>query len=179
MMKFMKTLAFVSLVLVVFAGALTGQTNPENPKFTVTIKAIMPEVTLGSDIDIAITTTNISEEPLSFLFGNRGNVAIGFEYIVLDEKGAPVAKHGTRYLHFPDGQTVPYPTPPGKSMSGGISPGKSSQGGSKVSDLYNFDHPGKYTIQVSQKEESSPTPVYSNTITITVVTPDPAPNAAK
>jgi hypothetical protein len=175
----MKTLAFVSLVLFAFAAALAGQSNSEKPTFTLEIKAAKPEVTLGSDIDLAITTRNISEKPLTFLFGNQGNVAVGFEYFVLDEKGAPVAKFATKYLSFPDGQTVPYPKPPGKSMSGGIPPGDSSYEGSKISDIYNFDHPGKYTIQVSRREQSSPTPVYSNTITITVVAPDPAPDAAK
>jgi hypothetical protein len=175
----MKMIAFAPLVLVFVMGALGAQTNPENQRFTLTIKAVKPEVTQGSDIDIAITTTNLTDKFLEFQFGNQGNVAIGFEYYVLDEKGAPVAKYGTRYLHFPDGQTVPYPKPPGKSMPGGIPPGQSSQGGSKISDLYNFDHPGKYTIQVSQTEESSTTPVYSNIITVTVVAPDPAPDAAK
>jgi hypothetical protein len=179
MIKSIRIFASVLLVLLVFSGALDGQMNPENPKFSLTIKASKPEVTLGSDIDIAITTTNLTEKFLTFLFGNQGNVAVGFEYFVLDEKSAPVAKYGTRYLHFPDGQTVEYPKPPGKSMLGGIPPGESSQTGSKISDIYNFDHPGKYTIQVSRKEESSSIPVYSNIITITVLAPPTVADAPK
>ena len=179
MTKFRITFVFVLLIFSVLIGALKGQTNQENPKFSVSVKAAKPEVTLGADIDIAITTTNLTEKFLTFLFARQGNVAVGFEYFVLDEKGAPVAKYGTRYLQLPSGETVPYPPLPGKSMLGGIPPKENSQEGSRISDLYNFDHPGKYTIQVSRKEESSSTPVYSNIITVTVLAPEPAPDAAK
>jgi hypothetical protein len=173
MMKSMKMVVFSLLGFVVFCGTLNAQTNPENPKFSLTIKTFKPEVTLGSAIDIAVTTTNISDETLIFQFGNHGNVAVAYQYDVRDEKGAPVAKYGQRYLHFPNGETVPYPSLPGRSMLGGIRPGESTEEGSMVSDIYNFDHPGKYTIQVSRKESWSPSPVYSNIITIIVVAPQP------
>jgi len=179
MMKSMKMLAIAPLVLFVFAGVGDGQTNPEPPRFSLTIKAVKPEVTLGSDIDIAITTMNLTDNFLDFQFGNQGNVAIGYKYIVLDEKGVPVTKYGQRTKTLPNGGIWHIPSPPGKSMSGGIPPGDSSLQSSKISDLYKFDHPGKYTIQVSRAEESSPTPVYSNIITITVVDADSAPDAAK
>jgi hypothetical protein len=56
---------------------------------------------------------------------------------------------------------------------------------STISDDYNFDHPGKYTIRV-WKPATKGTPekpelnrVYSNTITITVVAPETPADAPK
>ena len=179
-MKSVKLLAPALLVLVVFAGALAAQTNPEQPRFSVTIKALKSEVTLGSDIDIAITTTNLTDETLIFQFGRHGNVADGFEYDVRDEQGAPVAKHEEhRTKHLANGEIWHIPSPTGRSMLGRIRPGESSGRYSTISDIYKFDHPGKYTIQVSQKESGSLVPIYSNTITVTVVIPAPAADAAK
>lgn len=179
MMKSMKLLASALLGFVVFSVPLSAQTNPENPKFTLTIKADHSEVTLGSDIDISITIKNISDEPLRFLFASHGDVADGDQYDVWDEKGAPVAKYPEhRTAQLPNGETWHIPTPPsGPSGLGGIRPGESVEEGSTVSEIYRFDHPGKYTIQVSRKESWSPSPIYSNIITITVLPASSSPQA--
>jgi hypothetical protein len=173
MMKSMKILASALLVLVVFACTLHGQTNPVSPKFTLVIKAYKSEVALGSEIGIAITVKSISDEKFTYLFGNQGNVADGYEYDVRDEKGVPVARYGKRVLQLPNGETLQYPRPPGRSFVGEMRPGDSYEQGSTVSDIFQFDHPGKYTIQVSRKESWSPSPVYSNIITVTVLAPEP------
>jgi hypothetical protein len=178
-MKLMKGLAFALLPPVVIVSALIAQTNPENPKFTLTIKAYKSEVTLGSDIGIAITVRSISDENFTYLFGNQGNVADGYEYDVRDEKGVPVAMYGKRTLHLPNGETLQYPRPPGRSFVGGMRPGDSYEQGSTISDIFQFDHPGKYTIQVSRKESWMPSPVYSNIITITVLLTDTKPTTGE
>jgi hypothetical protein len=46
-----------------------------------------------------------------------------------------------------------------------------------VSDVYQVDHPGNYTIQVSRKEPGMPL-VQSNIITVTVLPAGSAPPAA-
>ncbi len=175
MMKSMKMLASALLGFVVFAAPINAQTNPDGPKFTLTIRAYQSEVTLGSQFGIAITIRNISDESLSFRFARHGAVADGDQYEVRDENGKRVARFGEeRTAQLPNGGTWHIPAGPvGPSGVGWIRPGESTEEGSMISDDYNFDHPGKYTIQVSRKESWSPTPIYSNIITITVVEPKP------
>lgn len=182
MKKFMKVLVLALLVLVVSVCVLNAQTNPEPPKFTIVISADKPEVTLGADITIAITITNISEEEIGIACGNWGRVQAGYQYDMQDEQDAAVARFGPRYRKMPDGFMFRLPDrDPGSIMPGGcgIKPGGFMKVDSTISDEYNFGHPGKYTIRV-WKPAKKGTPekpelnrVYSNTITITVVAPEP------
>jgi hypothetical protein len=160
-------------------NVIFAQTIPENTKFKLVISSDKPEVTLGSDIRIEITIMNISEETLEFSFTHSGNMPSGFEYDIRDEQDAVVTKFGKRYSHFPNGDTMEIPKPPGSMRWGVIKPGNSVMTSATISDDYNFDHPGKYTIRV-WKPATKGTPekpelnrVYSNTITITVVAPEP------
>lgn len=177
MTKSMKVLTFAFLAPVLFAGALAAQTKPENPKFTIVVGAEKPAVPLGSNIVIVITTTNISEELIPMEFGGHGNIPDGFHYDVRDEQGAELAK--TVYNDIRPSR------PPGSRRSGELAPGKSKEDRAMISDDYPFDHPGKYSIRVwlpattatSDKSESNR--VYSNTITITILAPEPEVVAPK
>lgn len=178
MMKYMKVIKFMLLMPVLFAGALAAQPNPEKPKFTISIRAENPEVISGSQFGISITIKNISDESLPFRFASHGDVSDGDRYDVRDEKGASVAKYGRRTVKLPNGETWHIPAPPvGASGAGWIRPGESVEEGSMISEDYNFDHPGKYTIQVSRKESWMQSPIYSNTITITVLPAGSTPSA--
>jgi hypothetical protein len=180
MKKFMKTVVFTLFGFIVFVGALNAQTNPEKPKFTIVISADKPEVTLGADITIAIRITNISEEEIVTTCGYQGRVQDSYQYDLRDEEGTAVARFGPRYRKMPDGSMFRLPNSyPGDPRPGGcgIKPGGFMHVYSTISDDYNFDHPGKYTIRVwkpatmgtPEKPESGK--VYSNTITVTVVAP--------
>jgi hypothetical protein len=166
---------------VVFASVLIAQTNPDNPKFSLTIKAFKSEVALGSEIGIAITIANISDDYIALDFGHYGRMPRGYEFDIRDEQGKPVARYGKRYLQLQDGNTLQYPSElPGSVLKAGIEPGKSIEQGAMLSEVYPFDHPGKYTIQVSRPATLG-TPgkpelnrVYSNTITVTVLPATPA-----
>ncbi|MGA3264947.1 MAG: hypothetical protein ABSC47_12995 [Terracidiphilus sp.] len=186
MMKFMRVLTFSLLAPVVFTGALTAQTNPEPPKFTIVISPDKSEVNLGSDIAIAITITNISEESLTFSFGYHGRMPDGYHFDMRDEQDAKVAKFGPRYRRLPNGNMFRLPDRPAGSMRwGAISPGKSVEEHATISDDYNFDHPGKYTIRVWKPatmgipDKPELNRVYSNTITVTVVVPTPEAETPK
>lgn len=173
MTKFLEILAFALLVPIGLTSALAAQTNPENPKFSLTITADKPEVTLGADIVIGIKITNLSEKPLTFTFGHHGGMPDGYQYDVRDEQGAAVAK----VVH----KNPLYPTKlPGSSIMGGgvIQPGKSIGEGAQISEVYQFGHPGKYSIQVSREVPWSPV-IYSNIITVTVLPADRKPHAHK
>jgi len=184
MKESMRASTFALLAPVLFAGVLVAQTHPENPKFTIVISADKPVVTLGADITIAITVTNISEDEIGIACGNWGRVQSGYQYDMRDEQGAAVARFGPRYRKMPDGSMFRLPDrDPGDSMPGGcgIKPGKFMDVDSTISDEYNFDHPGKYTIRV-WKPAKMGTPekpeldrIYSNTITIIVLPSDTKP----
>jgi hypothetical protein len=157
----MRKLVFALLGSVVVAGALNAQTNPENQKFKLNIHAVKPVVALGSDVDIEIELTNTSDHPLTFEFGRSGNVATGYRYDVRDEQGEAVPKVAHHDPLEPS-------RPPGRSGKGEIQSGKSIGEAARISDVFQFDHPGKYTIQVSRVVPSSPT-IRSNIITVTVL----------
>jgi hypothetical protein len=177
MTKFMSVLAIVLLVPVLFAGSLAAQTTSEKPKFTIVISAVKPEVPLGSDIAIAITETNISEEPITMESGYHGNMPDGIYYDVRDEHGAEAAK-----AVYTDGRPS---RPSGSRRLGELKPGDHVMTGATISDDYNFNQVGKYTIRAwrpktrGNPDNSESNRVYSNIITITVVAPVPAPDAAK
>jgi hypothetical protein len=178
MTKFIRVLTFALLAPVVSADVLVAQTAPENPKFTLRISTDKPEVTLGSDITIAIKIMNISDAPLTSSFGYHGRMPDGYQFDMRDEQGTAVARFGPRYKQLPDGFMFRLPDRPAGSMRWGeIDPGKSVEVHATISDDYNFDHSGKYTIRV-WKPATRGTPekpelnrIYSNTITITVVEP--------
>jgi len=181
MTRFMKALAFALLAPILSSSILSAQTNPEPPKFTILIRADKPEVTLGSDIAIAIKITNISAESLTFSFGYHGRMPDSYQFDMQDEQGVTVAKFGPRYRQLPNGNMFRLPDRPAGSMRwGGIEPGKSVEEHATISDDYNFDHPGKYTIRVWEPatkgtpEKPELNRVYSNTITVTVLPATPA-----
>ena len=182
MRKSMKMLAFIPFLaaaLFVCGSALNAQTNPDDPKFSLDIKTLRPDIVLGADIDIEIKLTNTSTETLTFAFGKRGDLPVGYTWEVRDEMDAPVARSGKRTTQLPNGQIwqVP-PHPPGSTIQGRVEPGKTILEGARINNAFPFDHPGKYTIRVSRTPPWSPT-IYSNTITITALPkadePPPAP----
>lgn len=177
MTKLGRFTALVFLSTFALATMLAAQSNPESPKFTLSITAVKSEVAVGADVAIAITITNTSESSISIAYhGHQGTLPDGFEYDVRDEKGTPVSKIGKRYVTLPDGRTLQLPNRyPGSVVNGEIliASGKSEEitGNARISEVYPFDHPGKYTIQASRKVPGMPL-VKSNTIAITVVAPE-------
>jgi hypothetical protein len=161
MPQFMKALVFAFLVSIAPANMLVAQTSSETPKFTLILSADNPEVTLGSNIEIWIKITNISEDTLTLVFGDWNGVATDYQYEVRDEQGAMVAKIVPRHLV-------------GSNRRGILKPGSSIGSGTLISAVYQFDRPGKYTIQVSRKEPGMPL-VQSNIITVTVLPAPPPP----
>jgi hypothetical protein len=176
MTKLMKALMFAFIASTLFVVSLAAQANPEKPKFTISIRSENPEVISGSNIDIWMTTTNISDEVIRVQFGYHGNMPDDFYYDIRDEQGAGVAKTVYNDIRPSRG--------PGSTRPGYLEPGKSAEARARVSDIYAFDRLGKYTIRVWRRaanvmDDSESNRVYSNTITITVLAADPAPDTAK
>jgi len=181
MKNLIKVLAILFLTFEISAGVLVTQTVPANPKFTILIGSPMAEVTMGSDIDIWMKVTNISNDPIIVPFGRHGNVDDGYQFDVRDEHDAKVAKVGTRYVQSSDGKQLRLPSrPSGSSVPGGVElgPGKVMDGSAWISDIYQFDRSGRYTIQVSRaatRGKPDDGMIYSNTIIITVLPADATP----
>jgi hypothetical protein len=172
----MKSLMLAFLMPSLFVLSLAAQANPEKPKFTVTIRAGNPEIVAGSNVEIWITTTNISETLIPMQFGEHGNLPDGFRYDIRDEQGAEVAKTAHNDIRPSRG--------PGSNRPGQLAPGSSTESRARISDVYPLDRPGKYTIKVWRRaanvlDDSESNRVYSNTITITVVAPEPAADTTK
>ncbi len=179
MKRLAKGLVFGLLAISVTVIGLKAQ-EATPPRLTLTLKVPKSEIKLGENIDITIKLTNTSQEPITLLFGNHGNVASFYQYDVRNENGDSVAEVGPRFQQLPNGQMLQLPTRlPGSFTQGAIDPGKSVTSNSTVSDLYRFDHPGKYTIRVSRYASDTAgetKKVYSNALEITVI---PAENANK
>lgn len=180
-----RLMKITALMLVAFSTVLVAQTNTESPKLSITITPVIAVVNLGSDVAIRITITNLSMDTITFPFrGIHGTIPDGFQYDVRDENGEPVIKHGKRYVQLPNGNKLQLPSRlSGSTMMNGaiqISPEKSEEiaSNARISEIYPFDHLGKYTIQISRILPGMPV-VYSNTITVTVVAPDPASETPK
>ncbi len=161
MTNFVRNLAFKLLGAAVLAGLLNAQADPQNQKFKLQIHAVRPVVSSGSDVDIEIDLTNTSDGPLTFEFGHRGNVATGYRYDVRNDQG----KMAPRVVHH---DPLEPSEPPGSSGEGQIQAGQSIGEASRISDIFQFNRPGAYTIQVSRSVPWSPT-IYSNKITVTIL----------
>jgi hypothetical protein len=180
MTKFTRALGVTLLVSIVIANAANAQKSPDDPKFSITIEALQPEVALGSDVEIGIKVANISDDSLTFAYGHHGRLPDGFQFDVRDEQGAMVPKFARSNMPADDATLQLPARPAGSAIPGGIEiePGKSIQTRAAINDLYRFDRPGKYTIKVSLKTPWSPT-INSNVITITVAERDGKADAPK
>jgi hypothetical protein len=139
------------------------------PSFTLSIRGgddagARYEFKVGSIVAITISMTNIANHDIDysshFWHGLIGN----YNYLVWDEDGKPAEK-----IFFGD---------PDRSTSSqywsGISPGKTETYEADLEQIYKFDRPGRYTVQVSRPDcdyldaNGKPVVIHSNIITITI-----------
>jgi hypothetical protein len=167
----MKTLCVSILIctsLMVLAPAF-GQVA-KSP-YSITISTDKPTVAAGSNVFIKVKLTNISNEVVDCsTYDLAGGTDRYYQFDVRDENGAPVKKRDLSLYH--DGSWR------GKCD---LEPGKSMESEKLVSWLHDFSKPGKYLIQISRRFSDDPNPQYakSNTITITVLPPDPPADEQK
>jgi hypothetical protein len=141
-----------------------------NPSFALSVAPVTPVVKAGSNVFVNVTMENISDHDFSTVIV-LGRTGIDYPTDVWNEKGAMATE--TRYGLMRNGHRPavdPGPTG-GETLSGinrTLDRGKSFTDRVNVSDLYDFSHPGKYTIQVKQYDVESKSIVTSNKITMTV-----------
>jgi hypothetical protein len=138
------------------------------PSFTLSIRGgddagTRQEFKIGSMVAITVSTTNVTKHDIDYS-GYFRHLDEQFSYLVWDEDGKPAEKVS---FGDPDLSTS-------KSFWSGISPGKTETYEADLEQIYKFDKPGKYTVQVSRPdpdcldENGKPVVVKSNTITITI-----------
>ncbi|MGA2167581.1 MAG: hypothetical protein ABSG62_05175 [Terracidiphilus sp.] len=81
-----------------------------------------PEVKSGSEIEIEIAITNISDKVIAIPYpGYHGALPDGFKFDVRDEQDAPVASFGKRFVKLPNEKTFQLPARlPGSLINGEI-----------------------------------------------------------
>jgi hypothetical protein len=148
----MKTLIFAFVGASLLTSPLlpaqgTGAAD-NSPKCSVAISAKKSEVTLGKAIVLTIKTTNISDETIELSFGHRGDMPDAFQFEILDENGQPVKKNGHRFVTLPNGEVVEAPaTLAGSRRIGAMAPGETWELQAIITEEYDFDHPGSYSIR--------------------------------
>lgn len=174
MTRFNKLFSCASIFLCATIAALNA-TAQSTSSFTLKLSTESAEFRAGNDVEVTIIQTNISDHEIVANVSRINGIDSTFDYDVRDEDGNAVAK-----------STWSKPVPPPVSYhEGAIGPGQSVTEGVYLSNGYNLTRPGRYTIQVSRLDpetkdsDGNPVKVHSNTITITVVAADPAPDAAK
>jgi hypothetical protein len=139
-----------------------------SPSFTLSIRGgddagTRYEFKVGSMVAITISMTNVTNHDIDYS-GRFWHLDSSYNYLVWDEDGKPAEK-----ISFGD---------PDRSTSSpfwsGISPGKTKTYEADLEQIYKFDRPGKYTVQVSRPDDDyfdgngKPVVVKSNIITITI-----------
>ena len=139
-----------------------------SPSFTLSIRGgdvagTRYEFRVGSMVAITISMTNITNHDIDYS-GCSWHLDSSYNYLVWDEDGKPAEKIA---FGDPDLSTSsPYWS--------GISPGKTKTYEADLEQIYKFDRPGRYTVQVSRPdydyldENGKPVVIKSNTITITI-----------
>ena len=138
------------------------------PSFTLSIRggddaSTRYEFKVGSIVAITISLTNIVNHDIDYS-GHFRHLDEQYKYLVWDEDGSPAEK-----ISFGD---------PDRSTSSPywseVSSGETKTYEADLEQIYKFDRPGKYTVQVSRPdpdfldENGKPTVIKSNIITITI-----------
>ncbi|MGA3211716.1 MAG: hypothetical protein ABSD20_10450 [Terriglobales bacterium] len=165
------------LLLAALGTAAAGQANQDvtaaqqapaaKPNISVTIKAAHDVVKAGTEVRVIVTTTNISDHPLQFLYVPRRYIpddfSIGIE--VWDAKDTPISP---RKRQAPNAMMSILGQSPLSSET--LQPGESQHYDDYefVSKIFDTSKPGKYTIQVTRGDPSTGIQVKSNKVTVEV-----------
>jgi hypothetical protein len=127
---------------ILFALALLGtvaMAESQTTPFTLTLNAVEPQVVAGSPVDVEVVMTNTSNHDVSCTSSYSNGLDRNYQYDVRDAEGRPVPQIESKYH---GGVSV---------WKCSLDPGESDNPkGGRISVLYDFSRPGKYTIQVSR-----------------------------
>jgi hypothetical protein len=174
-MKNIRNFVTMAILAAVVFMAMCASAQSTIPAFTLQLGNSKIKVLASNVVWIEIVQTNVSNKRISCTYTGGNAVNRQYHYEVTSEDGNPAEKV-VPSAHVP---------PPGDYMQCELDPGESNTNAICLSNVFKLDKPGKYTVQVwrpdpdSIDSDGNPTKVYSNSITITVVAADSAPDAAK
>jgi hypothetical protein len=151
----------LSLLLMGIAPMCLAQTNSP---FLITIAANKSPIVAGGPVDLKITMKNTSDSDVDCTVWAVNAVDKSYVYHVWDENNEPL-KEITRKT-------------PSTSWPCVLKPEMTASSSSRISTLFDFSHPGTYTVQAERFLTGDPgsASIKSNTITITVLPKsEPAP----
>jgi hypothetical protein len=160
---FRRSFLWILVSFAVTASLAQGTT----PRFALAISA--PEsVVLDSAIDIEIKITNTSEADLILNTSYYGNLPVGYKYEVRYKK-EELLSASPCLLQVPKGSGLKFPCgAAGNFKTGDLQPGQTWAMKARLTEQYNFDRAGRYSIQVSRQETGMPI-VHSNIVTVVVL----------
>jgi hypothetical protein len=119
-------------------GAL-GQSSPSKPPFMLSLSTVKPEIRAGDPVDIRVVMTNTSDHDVDCTYDYSNALDRNYVYEISGENGHRVRK--IEKEHHGGSDIWPCVLRPGQSIP---------TGGGRISVLYDFSQPGKYTIQVAR-----------------------------
>lgn len=135
---------FIAVAMIGAAQMACAQTKP----FTLSVSAAKSQVNAGDPVDLIVRMTNTSDHDVDCTYNYSNALDRNYLYAVTDEMGQPVQR--IEKQHHGGSDVWPCILEPGQSTR---------TGGGRISVLYDFSRPGKYSIQVSRKvwgDESRP-----------------------
>lgn len=112
---------------------------PPDRTFSIDLKTDKYQVVAGGPVDLIVVITNTSNHDVDCTVNGSNALDRNYVYDVTDEEGRPVPKIEKK--HHGGSSVWPCVLKPGQSET---------PGGGRISVLYDFSRPGKYTIQVSR-----------------------------
>ncbi len=162
-MKTLRQLILMVLAILCLATAgLAQEAGPKQPTISVVISTPHDTVKSGSDVDLKVTVTNISDHKIRY-YGSWGS---RFRTEVRDSEGRLIQELPRPKFQPTAGSGMgPIPLEPGEEVSfpHGLTRGL------VVPPTYDLSRPDKYTIQGEDYDIENKMTVKSNTITVTVV----------
>jgi hypothetical protein len=145
-----------------------AQEQPKQP-FTITIRAMKPSYKAGARVELKVVMTNTWDREIDAGSVYDKSIDIAYGYDVRDSAGSPVLYNNSK------------PSETQGSRMRTLKPGESVVKITNVARWVDFSEPGEYQIQLSRNigDDEKNGVVKSNTITITVIPANPAPNLAK
>jgi hypothetical protein len=171
----MKTLGNLGVLLAMSLGML-GVGAAQNPKstqspFSVSLRAVQEVVKSGSEVRLEAIIMNTSGHEIivsNFLPGGRPDTSgHGFKITIRDQNS--VEPRLTKLGRFLINGEVGEDEEIGKVVFRHLQPGERLAYDIVISNLFDLNRPGKYTIQVERIVDATRTYVKSNTITVSVV----------
>jgi len=169
----------LSLLIVVGVSCATVSSAADQPPFSITISSPQQAWKMGSDVTVTVILTNTSSVPVFFgksFAQDEGELFMDVE--VKDDKGNPLPR--TKYYRVlrhedaydcerqANGECTLRVVGGGSVRKKFLKPNETATDGIVVSRLFDLSQPGKYTIRVQRRDESTKSLVTSTTITVRV-----------